>query len=63
MVAVDSSGPELVVNAEAVLESSAKTRKHLHTFITLADNLANYARTQLRENPVKAMERLRELEK
>jgi len=59
----DKLAQKLVVGTEVVLESSARARKHLHILITLADNLANYARTQLHENPSKAMERLRELEK
>jgi len=45
------------------LESSARRQKHLRLLITLADNLANYARTQLHENPSKALEKLKELEK
>ena len=59
----DKLAEELAVNTRVLLESSAKARRHLHLLITLADNLANYARLQLHENSSKALTRLRELER
>ena len=63
VVVDDKLAQELIVDTRIVLESSAVREKHLHTLIMLADNLANYARTLLRENPAKALEKLRRLEK
>ena len=59
----DKLARELVVNTRVLLESSARSKGHLYLLVILADNLANYARTQLHENPSKAIARLRELEK
>ena len=59
----DKLAQELADNTKVILESSARRQKHLRLLITLADSLANYARTQLHENPSKALEKLKELEK
>ena len=63
LVLDDKLARELAANTRVLLESNAARQRHLRLLITLADNLANYARTQIRENPSKALTRLRELEK
>ena len=40
----DKLARELVVEVRVLLESAAKSSRHLHLLATLADNLANYAR-------------------
>ncbi len=60
----DKLTTKLKLSAPVIPESKAVRNKHLRALITLADNLANYARTILSENPTtKALRKLRTLEK
>jgi len=59
----DKLARKLSPAASIVLESRAVKEKHLRVLVTLAGNLANYARTLLKESPGRALERIRALEK
>ena len=59
----DSLLPKLGISANTLPESSAVRSKHYRVLVTLADNLANYARVILEENPTKAHQAIKQLEK
>ncbi len=59
----DSLIPRLSLSIDAIPESRAVKSKHYRILITLADNLANYARVVMKKNPAKALQVIRRLEK
>ena len=55
--------PRLDVPASVLPESKATRNTHYRILVTLADNLANYARVMLGETPTKAVQAIKQLEK
>jgi len=55
--------PRLNILDNVVPESRATRSTHYRILVTLADNLANYARVMLEENPAKAVQAIKQLEK
>jgi hypothetical protein len=63
LIVDDKLLPKLNPGANTLPESSAVRSRHYRVLVTLADNLANYARVMLEEDPAKAWQAIKGLEK